>query len=116
MLCPYCFNSYICTCLRKASIVPLWILIQSYLYGIERNIKLPLTHAETCEEGILVMVVTNIKRSVFIIAIAITSLNQLLLYCCHIIPLNRDAVGLKLVFTFYNNHKDVRAVLHTGTV
>lgn len=44
-------------------------------------------HAETCEEGILVMVVTNIKRSVFIIAIAITSLNQLLLYCCHIVPL-----------------------------
>lgn len=43
MLCPYRFNSYICTCLRKASIVPLWILIQSYLYGIERNIKLPLT-------------------------------------------------------------------------
>ena len=25
------------------SIVPLWILIQSYLYGIERNIELPLT-------------------------------------------------------------------------
>ena len=25
------------------SIVPLWILIQSNLYGIERNIKLPLT-------------------------------------------------------------------------
>ena len=40
------------------------------------------------------MVITHIKRSVLIIAIAITSLNQLLLYCCRIFTLNRDAVGL----------------------